>query len=121
VRVVVDRGQEQDRHVPGALAALDVLGGLEAVHAGHVGVEQDHREVVDQQLLERVLAAADGDDLDGQPLEDRLQRHEVLAAVVDGQHLRPGRSRRRPRPRASPAPAPTTRSSPAARRGRRAW
>ena len=70
---------------------LDVLGGLEAVHAGHVGVEQDHRVVVDQQLLERVLAAADGDDLDGQPLEDRLQRQQVLPAVVDGQHLAAGR------------------------------
>ncbi len=70
------------------LALLDVPGRLEAVHARHVGVEQDHREVVDQQLLQGVLAAADGDDLDGQPLQDRLQGHEVLAAVVHGQHPR---------------------------------
>ena len=58
--VAVGGGQEDDRHVPGALAALDVLGRLEAVHVGHLRVEQDHREVVDEQLLERRLAAVDG-------------------------------------------------------------
>ena len=80
---MVGRGQEDDRDVPGALALLDVPGGLEAVHVRHLRVQQDHREVVDQQLLERVLAAGHRDQLDRQPLQDRLQREQVLPPVVD--------------------------------------
>ena len=45
VRLAVDRGQEDDRDVPRPLAALDVRRGLEAVHAGHLHVEQDERDV----------------------------------------------------------------------------
>ena len=63
MRVVVHRREEQDRDVPGALALLDVPGRLEAVHAGHVRVEQDHRVVLGEQPLERVLPARDGHDL----------------------------------------------------------
>jgi hypothetical protein len=52
---VVDRGEEDDRDVPCPLAALDVRGGLEPVHSRHLDIQQNDREIVRQQRLERFL------------------------------------------------------------------
>ena len=46
VALLADRGHEDDRHRARALAALDQLGGLEAVHARHLHVEQHDGEVL---------------------------------------------------------------------------
>ena len=49
----VDRGDEDDRRLLEARMLVDQARGLEAVHARHVDVEQDHRELVLHQLLQR--------------------------------------------------------------------
>lgn len=90
------RGEEDDRDVPGARSALDVLRGLEAVHLGHHDVEQDQREVVAQQLAQRVPARGDRHDLHRQRVEHRGERDQVLRTVVDGQDPRGGGHRTPP-------------------------
>ena len=55
VGTVVDRGEEDDRDVTRALAPLDVRGRLEAVHSRHLDIQQNDREIVRQQRLERFL------------------------------------------------------------------
>ena len=51
-----DRSDEDDRDVLRALAPFDQRRRLEAVEHGHLDVEQDDRDVVLQQLAERLLA-----------------------------------------------------------------
>ena len=85
LRVLRDRGQEDDRDVPRALELLDQLGGLEAVHARHLNVEQDHGVLVVEQAPQRLFARLDADELLAERLEDRLEREEVLRPVVDEQ------------------------------------
>lgn len=55
--VVVHCGEKKDGNASGAFSALDPLGSLEAVHSGHLGVEQDNGVVIDEELFEGVLAA----------------------------------------------------------------
>ena len=83
--VLGDRGQEDDRYVPRALELLDQLRGLEAVHARHLDVEQDHGVLVVEQASQRLFARLDADELLAQRLEDRLERQQVLRPVVDQQ------------------------------------
>ena len=59
---------EDDRNAPRAFVAAHQLGQLEAVHAGHLHVDQRQRHVVLKQKLERLVAGA------------RLQQHEAVAA-----------------------------------------
>jgi hypothetical protein len=93
-----DRRDEDDRDVARALALLDVLGGLEAVEVGHLDVEQDHREVAVEQVAQRLGTRGGADERAVQGGERRLERDEVLRAVVDEQHRRArgrgGRGRR---------------------------
>ena len=53
---LIDRRQEDDRDALGLVAAADDLGGLIAVHAGHVDVEQDDREFALEEVPERFFA-----------------------------------------------------------------
>jgi hypothetical protein len=53
--LLVDGGQEDDRDARGALAALDELRRLEAVHPRHLDVEQDRRVVAVEQQAQRLL------------------------------------------------------------------
>ena len=87
-RVPVDGGQEDDRHVLGAGAPLDPGGGLEAVHAGHLGIKQDQREVVPEQGAQGVLPRVGAHQVEVQRAEDGLQRQQVLRPVVDHEDLR---------------------------------
>ena len=73
--------------MPRALELLDQLGGLEAVHARHLHVEQDHGELVVEQAPQRLFARLDADELLAERLEDRLEREQVLGPVVDEQEL----------------------------------
>jgi hypothetical protein len=63
--------------VRGLAARADELGGLEAVHARHVHVEQDHRALVVEQPAQRLLARGSGDDVLLQLLEDGAEDHRL--------------------------------------------
>ena len=82
-----DRRQEDDRDRARLLPLLDERGRLEAVEAGHLDVEQDHRDVVDEQLAQRGLAGTRANQVLPERLDDRLQRDEVLLQVVDEQDV----------------------------------
>jgi hypothetical protein len=88
VRLVVDRRQEDDRDVLGTVAPLDVRGGLEPVHAGHLHIEEDHGELVAEQRLEGLLATARPHQVLVERAQDGFEREEVLRPVVDEQDLR---------------------------------
>ena len=103
--LLVDRGEEDDRDALGLLAAADDLGGLVAVHAGHVDVEQDHRELALEEVAQRLVARRGDLDL-GEVLEHGADGEQVVVVVVDDQHPRRG----------APASAPPP--SPGRRRGR---
>ena len=75
--------------MPRPLALLDQLRGLEAVHARHLDVEQDRRELLVEQAPQRLLARRGADEVGLERLEDRLQGEQVLRPVVDEQQLRP--------------------------------
>ena len=100
VRLVLrDRGDEDDRDRRRSLALLDHRRSLEPVEDRHLDVEQDHGEVgAREQDPERLLARARGDELVPERLQDRVERDEVLAPVVDEQDrghqrdLEPGRA-----------------------------
>ena len=83
LRLLADRRQEEDRDVPRALAPLDQLGGLEAVEARHLHIEEDHGELVLEQVAEGLVSRRRGDKPVAERLEDRLEREQVLRAVVD--------------------------------------
>ena len=74
--------------MPRPLPLLDQLRGLEPVHARHLDVEQDRRELLVQQPPQRLLARVGADEVGVERLEDRLQGEQVLGAVVDEQQLR---------------------------------
>ena len=58
VQLAAGGADEDDRDVPRALGAAHQLGQLEAVHAGHLHVEDRQRELVLQQQRQRLLARA---------------------------------------------------------------
>ena len=95
---LIARADHHDGAVQPAVVTK-ILRDLEPVHVGHVDVEQDHGEVVPQDLLERVRAGRGGDDVQPEFLEDRAVREDLLREVVDdqdarrvvvGRHGRPG-------------------------------
>ena len=75
---LVHRRQEDDRDALGLVAAADDLGGLVAVHAGHVDVEQDDRELALEQVPQRLLAGPREHDV-AEILEDALRRRAGCA------------------------------------------
>ena len=64
--------------MPRALARLDQPRGLEAVHARHLHVEQDHGEVALEQAAQRGLARLRAHESLAERLENRLEREQVL-------------------------------------------
>ena len=69
-----------------ALAALDQLDGLEAVEARHPHVHDDHREVVLEEALERLLPRRRGDHLAAERLQHGAEGDEALRLVVDDEY-----------------------------------
>ena len=107
--LLVDRGEEDDRDALGLLAAADDLGGLVAVHAGHVDVEQDHRELALEQVAQRLLARA------RRPRPRRDPRSRCGWRADCARHRRrPGRGRARPRSAAGAGDAAASGLAPAA-------
>src|SRR6185437_10057845 len=96
------------------LALLDQLGGLEAVELRHLHVEEDHRHVrAGQQDPQRVLARRGREQLMPERLQDRLERDEVLAPVVDeqdGRHQTPTCSTLSPTSSSASSASPATRA-----------
>src|SRR6266496_2902443 len=82
VGLAVQRGEEDDRHVPRPGTSLDVGGSLESVHSRHQDVEQDDGELIAEQRLERGVPRARRDQFLVERAEDRLERDEVLWAIV---------------------------------------
>ena len=81
-----------------ALALLDQLRRLEAVEHRHLDVEQDDRDLVEQELAESLLPGMGVEQVLLERLEDGLQRKQVLRSVVDEQdvgHLISAASRHR--------------------------
>ena len=76
-------GNENDRRQGGLFALANISGRLVAVHVRHVDVEEDHREVMLQDELQRVGARPGGDDVFVELFQDRAQNQEVLGKIVD--------------------------------------
>jgi hypothetical protein len=77
-----------DRNMLGALRAAHQLGEHEAVHLGHLNVDDRERDLVHEQQLERLLAAVRQQELDARTAQQRLEREEVVLDVVYQQDLR---------------------------------
>ena len=81
-RVAVDRGDEDDRDLRGARVCADQRRGLEPVELRHLHVEQDHRELVDEQRLQRLAPRAGAHQPLAERRQRRLERHQVRRVVV---------------------------------------
>ncbi len=86
--VAEHRRQEDDRDVAGLAPLADEAGCLVAVHAGHVQVQQDDREILDQQAFERLVSGTGQDDLVTQLLQRAGGGEQVTLVIVDDQHPR---------------------------------
>jgi hypothetical protein len=71
--VFADRREKDDRHEPRSFARLDHLRSLEAVHAGHLHIEQDDGELALEQATQRGLAGLRAHDALSERLENRLE------------------------------------------------
>ena len=83
----VHAGHEDDRDGFEARVIVDQLGGLEAVHARHLDVEQHHREFLLHERIERLEAGIDRDQVVPQRLEDGAIRQQARRLVVDHQDV----------------------------------
>ena len=81
--VGITGGQEDDRGVLVPLAALDQLDGLKPVEARHPDVHDDDREVLVEEVLQRLLPGRRGDHLAAERLQHGAQSDEALRLVVD--------------------------------------
>jgi len=86
--VAVDRGDEDDRDLSRARVGADQRRGLEAVEVRHLHVEQDDRELVDQQRLQRLAPRAGRHQPLAQRRQRRLERHQIRRVVVYQQDRR---------------------------------
>jgi hypothetical protein len=71
----------------GVLALADQCRGFEAIHAGHVDVEQYDGKVALEQALERLAARIDRNHLAAQVAEYGLQRQQLVWPVVHDQDV----------------------------------
>ena len=97
--VLVHAGQEDDRHMPVALALPDHGRHLVAVQARQVHVQQDQREVPLQKVAQRLLPRRGLDRVGVQRGQRLFQREQVARIVVHQQDacprlLGPGRGHR---------------------------
>ena len=80
-------GNENDRRQGGLFALANVSGRLVAVHVRHVDVEEDHREVMLQDELQRVGARPGCHHVFVELFQDRAQNQEVLGKIVHDQYV----------------------------------
>jgi hypothetical protein len=87
-RRVFRRGrQKDDRHVRRARAAAHQRCKLEAVHAGHVDVEDRERGFMLEQQVERGRARVRDQQLDPRTRQQRFERRDVMRDIVDDQNV----------------------------------
>jgi hypothetical protein len=91
VSFLADGRDEDDRDAPGAFPLPDQLGGLEAVHVGHLHVQEDQRELLVEEMPQSLLARPCHDEVQVERGQHSLERDEVLALVIDEQDARPAR------------------------------
>ena len=87
VELLAGGADENDRQVLGARHAADQLRELEAVHAGHLDVEDRQRELVFEQQRQRLLAGGSLVDAVAVVPDRGLQGQQVLGEIVDDQEL----------------------------------
>ena len=88
VRLVAEGSDEDDGRVLRPRSFPDEGCRLEPVQNRHAHVEQDDGEVLREETPERLLPGAGLDDVDAEIEEDRLERDELVRAVVDDQDAR---------------------------------
>ena len=79
--------QENDWGVPGALAAADPLGRLEAVQAVHLHVEQDHGEVVALAPTKSFCAGMGFHQVVAEVVKNRIEGKKVGRLIIDQQDV----------------------------------
>ena len=79
--------QEDDRDVARAVALANQVRDLEPVHARHLDVHQDEREVVGQQPPQGLNARAGTNEVLAQLLESDFQDGEVAGCVIDHENV----------------------------------
>ena len=84
---VVYRADKDNRSRLGALPLPDECGGFEAIHAGHVHVEEDDGEVLLQKATQSLAAGPGADKILAQVCQDRLVREQLVGAIVDDQDV----------------------------------
>src|SRR5205085_9617021 len=84
---LVDRRQKDDRDALGLVAPANDLGGLVTVHAGHVDVEQDDRELAFEEVAKRLFPRTGKDHLT-EVLQHGRGREQVALIIVDQKHPR---------------------------------
>jgi hypothetical protein len=77
------RGQEDDRNIARPLACAHEFGKLEAVHAGHLYVEQGERHIMLEEKLERLLPGSGLEDRHTLVAQQRLERQKIFFQVID--------------------------------------
>ena len=87
VRFVAVGRDEDNRGVLGALPLAHHRRGLEAVHAGHVDVEENDRELLPQELAKSFASGLRGDDVLAKLGKKSREREQLLGAVVDRQDV----------------------------------
>ena len=65
----------------------DHRGQLEAVEIGHADIDQHHRDIVFQQLLERFVGRAGLDQILPELAEDRLIAEQLARLIIDQQDI----------------------------------
>ena len=81
--LAVDRRDEDDGRVAGALARADQRRGLEAVEVGHLYVEKDERALVLEEEFERLASGRSLDQPVAERLEESREREQVGIPIVD--------------------------------------
>src|SRR4029077_13527507 len=85
MHLVGKSGYEDDRCMGGFPAIAYQLGGFQPVEPGHVYIQQDDRELMLKDQLERLFTRIRGDYDLSKFVEDRLEGQKFVGAIVDYQ------------------------------------
>ncbi len=85
---IVDRADENDRGCLRTRTLANESGGLEAVQAGHVHVQQDDRKILAEQHAQRIIAGTRGHEILLQALEHRDERQHLVGPIIHEEDVR---------------------------------
>ncbi len=86
--VAMDRREEEDGNLAAPLGGADASCGLEAIHRGHLHVNQDGRKPVLRDEIQGLLTGAGFHELGADRLQHRDECHQVRWGVVDQEDAR---------------------------------